>query len=375
MEEINERLQQLDYSPIAPRTFEHYRRLARRGFRRYVTINRLDTMELPDPFEDESIRSRYAYQAANVPTQLVVNMSDAPVEVVGVADSLSDFGTEVLVTDKRQVTALRATPPPAGTTVTVHFLEPSATVYGRIDFVSSLEPDEVRIDVLFQRLIPVAELTGGESLATDVVRFTIGDADEPSLDLVSRDLYWLLQAIEASRGVVNLVLVSVADGLVAPATTVDRLTVASPLDAWLRLSIHVYSLVDQFLGLASRAGDVLRSATDASTARPIRRAQAGVLDAQADLVAAQADNIRAQTEGLRLDNRRKDLLVDLVAETTATLINDLQSQGREVNEHPALNTERLATLLFDLERSAKELESRGLSTEGPLDGPDEENGP
>lgn len=201
LEDINGRLLRAGFSPVRQRTYDHYRRLQRRGFRRYVTINRLDTMEVPDPFKDESIRSRYAFQQANVPTQLVVAHRAAPVEVMGTADVLSDFGTEVLVRDAAQVAALREAPPPAGTPVTVNFLRPPTTVYGTVDFVSSLGVEEVRIGVVFRRLTPVYELTGGQPLPTSDYRFVIGtDGSAQPLDLVSKDLYWLLQAVEASRG-------------------------------------------------------------------------------------------------------------------------------------------------------------------------------
>jgi len=360
-DEINQRLVALGYSPVRPRTLDHFQRLRRRGFRRYISINRLDTMAVPDPFVDESIRSRYGYADANVPTQLVVNQPTGPIEVTGGADSLSDFGTEIVVTDPAQLTALRAQPPLPKTPTTVYFLKPATTAYGTIDFVSVLDPNEVRIDIVFQRLVPAHELLGGQPLDMQLFRFIVGGEDQPPLDVVSKDLYWLVQAVEAARGVVNLLLDSLSQGVVAAPPAVDHLAVGSPMDAWLRFSVHVYQTLQRMRELVEMLGPTVGGVVRSMTQRPIVDAEAEVMGAEAELIRAQADNVRAQTEGLRVDNRRRDVLVTLTSEVAAALINDLQARGRKVNAAPNLNLDRLSKLLFsDLEPSVRELEMRGL---------------
>ena len=358
-EEINERLMIAGFSPIAARTYEHYRRLERRGYRRYLSINRLDTMGLPDPFQDESIRSRYSYSKANVPSQVILHLPSAEVEVVGRADALSDLGTEIIIDDVNQMQALRAAPPASGTSCTVNFLHPAATAHGSIDFVGLLDPDAVRIGILFRQLIRIDELTGESALPAYRFHFTLSEpGDERSLDAVSQEVYWLLQGIEGARGVVNLLLDAYSDSrVIALPPTVQRLTVASPLDAWLEMSVHVYLTLNAMISRVAGIGAHAKAGAKAVLSLLVHLADA-------DLTRAQADHIRAQTEGLRIDNERRMLATEVLAEASSQVITELRQRGDPVNESPSLNTERLLQLLFnDLEPSAYELTQRGIELE------------
>lgn len=349
--EISDRLTALGYAPIAPRTYDHYQRLRRRGFRRYIPINQLDTMSVPNPFADESIRSRYAYESANVPTQLIFHTPLAQVEVTGRADAISDFGTEIVVDETTQLGALREVPPPPKTPVTVNFLTPATTTYGTVDFVSLVDPSQVRVGIIFQRLIPVQEITGADALSTETCRFIVGaDQSVQSLDSVSKDLYWLWQAVESARGLINALLDAVTEeDVVASPPTVESLHVESPLDLTLTLSLHVYRLLQRVLDTLSdiqtKAGGLARAAIN----RP-------VVEAQADLIQAQAEHLREHTKSLKLDNERKEILTDVVSEASAALISALRESGKKTNDKPPIDTERVATLLFDeLEPALREL--------------------
>lgn len=367
-DEVNDRLVRAGFAPVSPRTYDHYRRLQRRGFRRYVTINRLDTMTVPDPFKDESIRSRYAFERADVPTQLVLMLGSQQVEVLGTADALSDFGTEVVVRDADQMSALRQMVPPPGTPVTVNFLRPATTVYGTVDFVSAIEPSEVRIGIVFRRLTPVYELTGGEALPTSDYRFLIGqDGASQPLDRVSQDVYWLLQAVEASRGVINVLLRAITDDVVSPPPSVERLVIASPMDAVLRVSIEVYLLLDRAREALDSWGGVAGDVVRTWRRRPLVKAEAHETLSRSALIDAQAENIRAQTEGVRIDNERKKALADLTGSVAAYLIDEMEAAGRSVDRAPRVNIERLATMVFgELQPSLQELNGRGLEV-GPAE--------
>jgi hypothetical protein len=374
-DEINDRLRTMGYAPISLRTHEHYRRLQRRGFRRYITINRLDTMGLPDPFEDESIRSRYGYREASVPTQLILHLPTQQVEILSRADSISDFGTEVVVDDATATAALRAAPPQHGTPTTVNFLNPPATTYGVIDFISTLDPDQVRIGVVFRSLVPVQQFIGAESLPTERLHVRLLETETSrSLDVVSKDVYWLLQAVEAARGLTNLLLDSINDKVVSPPPTVESLSVSSPMNALLKASVQIVMFIDRMAERLESLGDVAQGLVATYTQRPVVEGQADVLHAEAELVRAQAENIRAQTQSLRIDNARKELAVEVLAEGAAMLIESLRAQGKPVNEQPQINAERMVQLLFaDLEPSVRELTTRGLEIEvAPEDDPDPE---
>jgi hypothetical protein len=355
LDEINERLEAAGFSKISKRAYDHFRRLERRGFRRYVTINRLDTMSMPDPFSDESIRSRYAYSDANVPTQLVVHMHDQPVEVLGTADSLSDFGTEIVVADNEQASALRESPPPNRTGVSVNFLVPPATAYGFIDFVDTLDPAEVRIGVVFRELTAIQELVGASALETTSFRVVIGrdQSSDTTLDVVSRDVYWLVQTIESARGIVNLVLEALAgDSLRTTPPSVSRLSVASPLDAYLRFNIAVFLVLDQALQKLGGYADGIRLIAGALVQKPL-------IEAKAEVATAEAERIRAQTAGIKIENQQKQAVADILTAAANALVPQIRAAGLPVNPNPEINTDRLLGLISELRPGADYLADRG----------------
>ncbi len=355
LEEINERLKAVGYAPVAQRSYKHYQRLERRGMRRYISINRLDTMEVANPFKDDSLLARYAYSEANVPTSIVIHKVDSVVEVLGVADSLSDSGAEILVSESNQVAALRLAPPPPGTAVTVNFLSPPGVAYGNVDFVSSLDEVTVKVQVTFRSLTPVQNLLGARPLPVGRFRFVVGgDAADRPLDVVSQDVYWLFQTVELAREIVNEMLRSMTgDGVYALQPTVERLTVASPLDAWLNVNITVYLFVYNAL-------DRIREGTGA--AREVGGVVTGVAQgrALADRTNAQAAQIRAQTEGIRLDNEAKEIRVRMFATTAAALEPAIEELGVRALKDPEYNVGRLFQLYNDLDTSLRNLETRGL---------------
>jgi hypothetical protein len=349
-DDVNDRLERMGYAAISDRTFEHYRRLRVRGFRRYIPINRLDTMNLPDPFRDESIRSRYAYSEANVPTQIIIHQRDGQIEVVARADVLSDFGTELVVDDARQIEALRQNPPADATPVTVNFLQPPATVYGTVDFVSTLDPNQIRIGVVFRRLIPVHQITGARTLGVQSIRFIVGeDLGDPPLDVISQDVFWLFQAIESARGLVNLMLNALTpEEIRSPPPVVEHLEVASPLDTVLKLSIQIYLGIGTFLDKIVSVGDKTKGVRDAITKRPITEAH--------------AKYIREVTNGVRLDNERKAIANDVLSAVAASLIEEIEANGLQSRSRPDYNGERLMEVLFDdLDPPLRQLAGRGLS--------------
>lgn len=355
--EINKRLRTLGYATIAPRTFLHYQRLERRGLRRYMSINRLDTMHVPDPYADESIRSRHAYSRADVPVQLVVHQPAAQGEVFATADALSDFGTELVVTDAEQIRALRKSSIPDGTPVTVNFLDPPSTTYGRVDFVSTVEPESVRIGVVFEGLIEVQRLIGQTILRTETFYFSVGQsAERPPLDVVSQEVYWLLNAIESARAIVNQLLSAYgAPDLSVTIPTVEYLKVASPLESWIEVNASVFLMLQQVLdrleSTASTAGTLVRTWTSME-----------LTQAKAESERARADYLRQLTEGLKISNGDKQLASDLLGSAAANIIEPLIEQaGKQVRSTPEVNVEAVLNLVLkDFLPAVSELQRRGL---------------
>lgn len=82
LDQVNERLKSVGFAEVKPRSWQHWQKLRRGRFERYITMNRLDLMEMPDPFFDETLQERYAYSDADVPTRIVVHRRDSTLEVI-----------------------------------------------------------------------------------------------------------------------------------------------------------------------------------------------------------------------------------------------------------------------------------------------------
>lgn len=360
---INERLLAVQRTPIAERTFTHYNRLRRRGFRRYISTNRLDTMNVPDPFLDESIRSRYAFTAANVPAQIVLHRQDIEVSIAGNADAISDFGAEVVVADVEQMMALRQSVPAHGTPVTVNFLRPAHTSYGTIDFVSLVDQQSVRIGVVFRELTPVQELVGSLSLAARTVEFQIGMGQgTPGLDTVSQDVYWLLQSVEASRSIVNALLEGMSStSLYSPTPAVERMSVASPLDTWLKISIQVYLVMDSAIAKVAGTAANVKKLGDIVGGAAQKTADAKLVDGQAEVQYAYADYIRAKTAGQLQTNRREEIANEVMTEAAEYVLAGIRAAGQAIKA-PDFNVERISKLILDdLIPSLEHLTPRGIT--------------
>jgi hypothetical protein len=264
-----------------------------------------------------------------------------------------------VVTTRAQVRALQEAPAVLGSPVTVNFLQPPATVYGMLDFISTFDVQQVRIGVVFRQLIPLQSVVGGDSLPATRTRFIVGAGRESAgLDVISQDVFWLLQTIEAARSVVNTLLGSLTPDLIeASPPEVERLTVASPSNALLKLSIHVSLLIsdiaDKVFVVEQGVANIVRTGLN----RP-------VIEGEAEVLRAQADHIRAQSEGIRLDNRRKGIQTDVLAAAASRLIAQLQEDGRSVTANPDYPMERLTQLFErDLMPGFTELQERSFELE------------
>jgi hypothetical protein len=354
-DELNGRLEAAGFVPISARTFRHYGALQRKGFQTYIPINRFDTMNVIDPFKDESIRSRYATRSANVPAQVVFHQVAAQRTVVGMADSLSDLGTEIVVSGAGEVRALRNRRPDTGTPVTVNFLNPAKTAYGTVDFVVP-EPDGVRLGIAFRQLVPISDLTDIQALGSQVFRFVVGDSENDlGLDVISQDVYWLFQALEGSRSFVNEILRSITvTPAESPPPTVQRLTVSSPLLALLVVGVGVGSTIAL---VATRIQSVMAAARSIRGAvRRHRRTPAEI-----ELMSAQTELVRAQTASVLIANEREAMMNELRREVVDALIPSVRAAGIQLAENPQFNSERLEYLLLkDVGPSVERLTERGF---------------
>lgn len=69
LEEINQHLIDEGRNPIAQRTFNHYHKLLRNGFRSYIPINKFDVFQSLGNIQFAADRRRYSRKAVDIPTE------------------------------------------------------------------------------------------------------------------------------------------------------------------------------------------------------------------------------------------------------------------------------------------------------------------
>lgn len=204
LDEINATLQRRGYAPISLRTYQHYGKLQRYGYQRYVPINQLDVKTLRDPFIDQARRGR---------EHPIQTLTEVELRVL-VADEIRAFsGTAIELSSTEVVVRL------VGDEMAQFFSElGSATPVGELLFRSTgelrrglierltLDVDQglstVRVDLGTQA--DFTELLQ-PSVLSEELRFNIriGVASAPGLSDAARHLYWLTQAADASRAIVS----------------------------------------------------------------------------------------------------------------------------------------------------------------------------
>lgn len=360
LDQVNERLKSVGFAEVKPRSWQHWQKLRRGRFERYITMNRLDLMEMPDPFFDETLQERYAYSDADVPTRIVVHRRDSTLEITGVADALSDVSAEIVILDTAQIDALKESQPEKGTPVTLNFLNPLGVAYGYIDFVSLAVAQRTSIHVTFRELTPVQELIGGRALRTQTFEFTVGTEDQQQFDVVSQDVYWLFQACETSRAIVNELYRGLSpEPFYAPAATVEYLQVASPLKAKLELEIRTYLWM---LGAYERVkGGLERARTLARVGAGIGKieAETRLIDAEVEEKKAITAHILEQTKGVRLENRIKKARVEVITEMSQQVVRAIRASGSETKD-PDFNVTRVISLVGELEQAFQHLLPRTI---------------
>jgi hypothetical protein len=89
LDEINACVDQRGFNPIALRTYNHYRKLERYGYQRYVPINQLDVETLRDPVWVGPLRSRYRPRNMKLPAQLILAIDDQVIVLQGETTQVS----------------------------------------------------------------------------------------------------------------------------------------------------------------------------------------------------------------------------------------------------------------------------------------------
>lgn len=355
LDEVNDRLMVAGYAPVSSRTYSHYRKLERYGFKRYISINRLDVATAQDPFVDRAIRSRYRPRSVDLPVQLILHTSAGPTEIVGRTIELSEFGSAVVVDDTSQVDALTSKPPRRGTATTVNVLDPPGTFEGRVEEVV-VGDGEIVIAIEFLRLRPITDVSGEQLLASSTVWLILRRGDDPYLTDLSRDIYWMTQLVDVATALTSEVALGLAaeGNVVASQPRVHQLSMQSPLTLELTIAVPAGVLL-----LAVLRGAIPMAQRAAELVEAVKHWR--VTDAEAMRTAAEGERAKAET---RLLNAQADLAELDAARAWQVFMDEtarsVVDSGGTVGDLDRVDPDRLEGLMKQLSAAAEALSGDGL---------------
>ncbi len=143
-DDLNARLFEAGYGPIAKRTFDHYRKLTDAGYTRYISINRFDIARAAAPFENSSAKGRYDYRHADLGVNVIFAKSSRLFEASGRSTEIGEVGAIIQFSEPAVIEGLEQVKPQAGDMVTIRYLEAGRSASGRVIDVD----DAVRLDRL-----------------------------------------------------------------------------------------------------------------------------------------------------------------------------------------------------------------------------------
>lgn len=208
-QELQSEVDQLSIGKISDRMFQHYRSLYDHGYDHYITINRFDILKGAQPFSNESANSRYRYSSLGRTVRVTV-MRESPYTFLAFATSISDAGITLRVKDEIIGERLRVGKARIRSTDYLHidsFKSDEQSVDGRL--ADKIERNPIdgthRIDIEFTRLRSVAEFTGGSSMSVldSPLALIAGDEEAIAADTLGRRIYYMLEAVENVRALLN----------------------------------------------------------------------------------------------------------------------------------------------------------------------------
>ena len=233
---LNDRLAAAGYGPVSKRTFDHYGKLVRAGYSRYIAINRFDVARASRAYENASAMARYRYLDTNVGVRVVFAGSHQMFEAVGRATLVSDPGAVIEFSAVEMVQGIRALGPRVGDALSVHFLDTGRAINGRLADVA-VTAQRCTVEVDFATLNSVSELGLLAPMESEAIRFVLrADTDEDhTADLVGRRIYYFLELLEGARSLANRASIEGGSGYTEP-PILRQLRVESPvlmeLDLW-----------------------------------------------------------------------------------------------------------------------------------------------
>jgi hypothetical protein len=236
--EINDELLARGLSPVSARMYTHYRKMCRYGYEQYLAINQLDVRTMEDPIWDRALRGRYPMYQVEEAVRVLLLVEDEPTALPGLVQEVSDGEILLRINGEQAVSAFTAK---GG----VWALEAIFTATGEVRLC---EVSKITVDRRLQRVTVRAHFIGPtsardvlvrQSLAISSFDVTVGsDPEAPLLGRTAQQVFWLFSATEAVRIATAELIRSLEGGeqVSVPANRVERLSVASPLEAVITLA-------------------------------------------------------------------------------------------------------------------------------------------
>ncbi len=258
LDDLNQRLNDAGYGPVAKRTFDHYRKLVDAGYSRYVSINRFDVARAAAPFENASAKGRYDYRGADLGVNVIFAKSSRLFEASGRAIEIGEVGAIIEFAESEVADGLGQMKPQAGDMVTIRYLEAGRSASGRVIEVD-LKNEPAVVEVEYARLLSIADIGVGNELPVADTHFVLSGPEDQiqTLDLVGRRLYLFFELVEGVRALSNSASARQSEPAYAPPPVLKRLTVASPADLLVELVPQMTAMLP--LGLIAM---VLKAAWD-----------------------------------------------------------------------------------------------------------------
>lgn len=209
LDEINSSLLAAGRSPIAPRTYNHYKKLRKYGYESYLPINQLDVKTLADPIWDQATRSRFLPMSIQEQVEVRFLSDDTVSELTGLATELSEGETTVKL--KVGAEALPRTLASKEPIVEVVFRNGGEIRIGTVSrFWVEGKQELVVLKVQFSDPANIEAITNKPSAKRIRVRVQLGNPqDVRQFRELMQTLYWLFQTLESSRSFANEVLLTI----------------------------------------------------------------------------------------------------------------------------------------------------------------------
>lgn len=350
--EINSRLAGRGKDPISERTYNHYKKLRRYGFRSYVPINQLDVKTLEDPLWDQAVRNRYPVYTESVPVEFEVTYMGKENLIKGYTVEFSQSYVTCRIKDpaavellanssfRRQLKATRV----------LARLGSGELYPARVEQVKAKLKETVATVVMgFTALAAVENVTDRTLLPTTELRIRI----EPSgaavmLAEVVRKLYWVFQTFDTSKVICEEYLIDfgMEERYTLPPTELKQLSKRSSLEATL-----VVGLPAAYLVLAI-ARELLAATTDYPEGGS-RRAAARWQKLQSDILERSSARTKQRLVRLLSDNS--------LGGSEGNQIKFPSERWRELAENQLLPSIRE---LLDSDTGKVTFESEDLDSEG-----------